>query len=273
MMYSADLIALSRRCEEAARAEAARRRAVARFGPFEALIDPDDSLIWVNYAVPVAPLDDATAAEAALADLCAHFGAYGRQPRFEFNAAPWPDLPALLERVGFTCHDQNPLMVCTPQMHHTFSAPGVQVAPLHHDAPDVDLIAYTTIQQIGFGMEQKAPTPERLAAMREQLHHGQNHLALARLHGTPAGAGLLAVVGATGELAGIATRPDQRRHGVAASLSSALVAAFFRAGGELAWLSAADDAAQAVYAKIGFTLIDSRLSYLVPAEGPEAGEP
>lgn len=263
MMHAADLLTLSRRCEEAARAEAARSRAVARFGPFEALIDPDDPLIWVNYAVPIAPVDGGAAASAALTDLCAHFVAYGRQPRFEFNAAPWPALPALLERAGFTCHDRNPLMVCTPQMHHAFTAPGVQVIALHHDAPDIDLIAYTTIQQISFGIDRQPLTPERIAAMREQLRHGQSYLALARLHGTPAGAGLIAVVDATGELAGIATHPDQRRHGVAASLSSALVAAFFRAGGELAWLSAADEAAQAVYAKIGFTLIDSRLSYLL----------
>lgn len=266
MQPPADLLALSRRCEEAARAEATRSRAVARFGPFEALIDPDDPLIWLNYAVPVAPISAAAADAAALAALCAHFAAYGRQPRFEFNALPWPALPALLERAGFTCHDQNPLMVCTPQMYQACSAPGVQVAPLHHDAPDIDLIAYTTIQQISFGIERRPPTPERLAAMREQLRHGQSHLALARLHGTPAGAGLIAVVDGAGELAGIATHPDQRRQGVAASLSSALVAAFFRAGGELAWLSAADEAAQAVYARVGFTLIDRRLSYLVSAE-------
>ncbi|MEI7771697.1 MAG: hypothetical protein WCI67_17025, partial [Chloroflexales bacterium] len=79
-------ITLSRRCEESARAAAARGREVVRFGPFEALIDLGTDLIWLNYAVPAEPVGDPGAARAALEDLKAHFRSRGRRPRFEFNA-------------------------------------------------------------------------------------------------------------------------------------------------------------------------------------------
>lgn len=72
--------------------------------------------------------------------------------------------------------------------------------------------------------------------------------------GTTLGSGL-------SELQGVTTLPDARRRGVAATLSSALVANVFAQGSEAVWLSAEDAAARACYAKIGFRTIGSRLNY------------
>jgi hypothetical protein len=52
---------------------------------------------------------------------------------------------------------------------------------------------------------------------------------------------------------------------VAASLTSFLTEQLFAAGGTLAWLSAGDAAAQAVYERVGFAVVDMRLNYIEPA--------
>jgi len=67
------------------------------------------------------------------------------------------------------------------------------------------------------------------------------------------------------ELAGVATSPALRRRGVAATLTSFLTDQLFAAGGTLAWLSAGDAAAQAVYERVGFAVVDTRLNYIEPA--------
>ncbi len=72
--------------------------------------------------------------------------------------------------------------------------------------------------------------------------------------GTTLGADLI-------ELQGVTTRAEFRRRGVAASLSSALVAAHFAHGGRAVWLSAEEDAARDCYTKIGFRTVGSRLNY------------
>jgi predicted GNAT family acetyltransferase len=49
---------------------------------------------------------------------------------------------------------------------------------------------------------------------------------------------------------------------VAATISSFLTKQLFDQGGSLAWLSAADAAAQAVYQRVGYAVIDERLNYI-----------
>jgi len=44
-----------------------------------------------------------------------------------------------------------------------------------------------------------------------------------------------------------------------------LAGQLFAAGGRLAWLSAGDAAAQSVYERVGFAVVDTRLNYIEPA--------
>jgi ribosomal protein S18 acetylase RimI-like enzyme len=220
-------------------------------------------MIWLNYAVPVGPIDDAPAA-AALADLRQAFAQHQRRPRFEFNALPWPTLPNMLKRAGFMLQERHPLMVCTPYSFRRFAAPGVAVRWLSAGDPAPTLAAAMALQSESFGGPAELPPADEVERLRDQLRAGTLCFAFATLDGMPAGAGSTAPIDGVAELAGVATSPALRRRGVAASLTSFLTEQLFAAGGTLAWLSAGDAAAQSVYERVGFVVTDTRLNYIEP---------
>jgi ribosomal protein S18 acetylase RimI-like enzyme len=251
----------SRLCEQHAIRDAERTREVIDAGPFRALLHRQDDMIWLNYAVPVAPLGEDGEIEAALHELASVFAARKRRLRFEFNALPWPRLGPVLERFGLHLHARHPLMVCTPTDLRPVAAPGVAVRLLGPTSPAADLLAFRTVLSEGFG-DGAPPTPEAVAALRDELASGCVIHALAEVEGAPAAVGSLTPIGEVAELVGVATRPALRRRGAAATLSSALAREHFASGGTLLWLSAGDDIARAVYEKVGCRLIDERLSYM-----------
>lgn len=258
-------VELSRLCEQNANAVSAQSRTIIDCGPFRALLDPTTDMIWLNYAVPVGAIDDAQATAAALADLRRAFAQHQRRPRFEFNALPWPTLPRLLESAGFQLQERHPLMVCTPHNFRHFAAPGVVVRWLDSDAPAATLAATMALQSESFGGPADLPPADEVERLRDQLRAGTLCYALATLDGVPAGAGSTAPIDGVAEVAGVATSPALRRRGVAASLTSFLAKQLFAAGGTLAWLSAGDAFAQAVYERVGFAVVDTRLNYIEPA--------
>jgi ribosomal protein S18 acetylase RimI-like enzyme len=256
-----NIVELSRRCELAAYAAAMPNRATMRFGPFVALIDPHESLIWLNYAIPVAPLDAET--PQALTALAEHFAAHQRTLRFEFHAAPWPDLPPLLEAAGLQLDERQPVLVCTVATLHQPTDPTLMIRFLTADATPTELAAVVTIQQMGFGGGAGEVTEERLRWMRNAIRADHERYALALMNGVPVGAGSLLPAGPIAEIVGVATHPSFRRRGVAAILSAALARAHFAGGGEVCWLSAGDDLARRVYQRVGFQVIDERLNFSI----------
>lgn len=255
---------LSRQCDTHARRDAERHREVVDAGPFRALISRDSDLIWLNYAVPLGPLPSVEQTQASLEELRQAFAARGRRLRFEFNALAWPDLPAVLERAGLELHAEQPLMVCDPQSLRIVQAPGASAELLDDESSDELLTAFMRIQRLGFDPQPAPVTPADVASLRAELASARSLLALVRLDGTPASAAAISPIGPVAELAGVATDPDLRRRGGAATVSSFLVREHFRRGGRLAWLSAGDAGAQAAYEQVGFRLIDSRLNYIEP---------
>jgi ribosomal protein S18 acetylase RimI-like enzyme len=255
---------LSRLCDQHARRDAERTREVIDVGPFRALLDRTDDMIWVNYAVPIALPGSDASAHRALGELGRVFGVRGRRLRFEFNALPWPELPRMLEQAGLELQDQHPLMVCTPVSFTPVAAPGVDTRLLDAAATDADLRAFQTILRLSFEANPREVTDADVANLRRRLTGGLHLHALAALHGVPAGAASLSPIDDIAELAGVATHPNMRRRGVAATLSSFLTRQHFNRGGRMAWLSAADQGAQAAYRKVGFQLIDVRLNYIGP---------
>jgi ribosomal protein S18 acetylase RimI-like enzyme len=155
-------------------------------------------------------------------------------------------------------------MVCTPAGLRRFRAPGVDVRFLKADEPEDTLAATMALQSESFGGPSELPSAEKVDRLRDQLSAGTLCYALATLDGVPAGAGSTAPIDGVAEVAGIGTTPALRRRGVATSLTSFLTEQLFAAGGTLAWLSAGDAAAQAVYERVGFAVIDMRLNYLEP---------
>ncbi len=252
---------LSRQCELNANAASATSRSVIDVGPFQALLDPATDMIWLNYAVPISPIDPHNVA-AALAELRRVFAEHNRTIRFEFNALPWPELAGMLEQDGLVLHGRHPLMVCTPASFRPFNAPGVAVTMLHGDEPDALLSAGMQIQSESFEVSTEPPPGAEIERVRSRIRAGTLQGALALLDGVPAGAGNMIAIAGVAELGGVATSPAFRRLGVAATLSSFMTEQLFVNGGRLAWLSAADVAAQAVYQRVGYSVIDERLNYI-----------
>ncbi len=255
---------ISRTCDDHARRDAERSREVIDAGPFRALLSRSTDLIWLNYAVPVGLLGDAAQAQAGLAELRRAFAARERRLRFEFNAQAWPELAPLLEQSGLVLHAEQPIMVCEPHTLRPFEAAGTRAELLGEASGDELLAAFLGIQRRGFEDQPAPVTPTDVAALRDALAHSAHLQALVWIDGAPASAASLSPIGPVAELAGVATDPTMRRRGGAATASSFLVREHFQRGGQLAWLSAGDAAAQAVYQLIGFQLIDSRLNYIEP---------
>lgn len=254
--------ALLQACERNAIQAAAQNRDVIDVGHFQALLNPSDDLIWLNYAVPVAPIDDPQAIADDLKQLRRVFDRYRRKLRFEFSATLWPELPPLLEQAGLTLHARHPLMICTPGTLQPFAASGVTVRLLDATTPDDLLARALTIRDEGFGHTPAPPSAALVASFRALIQAGRDLHALAFYHDSPAAVGSMTPIEGIAELTGVATRPALRRHGAAAALSAALTAEHFRLGGTLAWLSASDAIAQAVYTKVGYRLVDERLTYI-----------
>ncbi|HEY9649827.1 MAG TPA: GNAT family N-acetyltransferase, partial [Coleofasciculaceae cyanobacterium] len=131
-------------------------------------------------------------------------------------------------------------------------------------ADDIETITtYLSVRNQGFDYHaDEPPTKQEIAELSEQIQQGRMHCALARLDGIPAGIGVILPLFGIAELAGVATIPALRRRGVAATLCSVLVNDHFQSGGDLVWLSAGDEIAQATYERIGFRVVDTRLNYI-----------
>ncbi len=251
------MLALLARIEEHARKVAGLQCEEIAAGPFRALIHPTSDVSWFSYAVPYGPLDDAAGVDEHLQDLRRLFHARERTFRFEFTESLWPTLPGVLERAGMVLEARHPLMLCTPDDLRLVKAEGVAV---RYITEADDLGAYRALIRVGFGGGPGPGSEQEAIEVRDALRQGMCY-ALATLDGTPAGAGGYLPLDGLCELVAITTLPAMRRRGVAATLSSFLAQDHFAHGGELAWLSAADEGAQAVYRRIGFRNVGARLNY------------
>jgi ribosomal protein S18 acetylase RimI-like enzyme len=261
-------LALLRRIEETGNRATAQHREVVPVGPFSALLDRATDMIWLNYAVPAGPLNDARQVSDALRQLRWVFVERKRVLRFEFTGELWPELPQILEGAGLQLQASHPLMLCTPDDFRPIRVPQVRVQIVRASSDDRTLATFTTVTQEGFGMveEPVPPSQEQIDQLRRDLEGEHVHSALAWLEGEPAGAATTIGFEEVAELAGVATLPALRRRGVAVTTSSVLVQDHFDRGGAVVWLSAGDAAAQAVYERIGFRVAGERLNYIAAEE-------
>lgn len=227
-------------------------------GPFVALLHPTDPAPWFNYAMPVEPLDAEPLVLAYLAELQTVFGDHQRTLRFEWTQALWPTLPRLLKHVGLFPESASPQMVCTRASWQPYTARAVTVRLL---TTADDVYAYRQLTTLGFGRSPEAVTPAEVAELRQALDNGWQY-GLAELDGHWAGVGGFKALDGLTEIVAVATHPALRRRGVAATLTSFLVQTHFAQVGEVVFLFAADAAAQAVYARVGFQTCAVRLSYV-----------
>ncbi|HYM66917.1 MAG TPA: GNAT family N-acetyltransferase [Patescibacteria group bacterium] len=184
--------------------------------------------------------------------------------RVEYNDAILSDLEPWLISAGFELRERNPLMACRPQTFIPFAADGITLSRLDPGSPPADLEAFQQIRWTDGG-ETTAPVPpaERLLV---ELAAASSVYLLAWLDGEPAGTGVSHPLQGAAEIVGVVTRTDRRRRGVAATVTSELVARHFDSGGDFVFLDASGEAAAAVYRRLGFTRFGANLVF-------GAGEP
>jgi GNAT superfamily N-acetyltransferase len=256
-----DDLSLLRRIEANTVRASADGRACETVGPFFAAAHPTNDMIWLSYAVPLSAHRGRADVAAAVPPLRAWFKRHNRRLRFEILEPLWPELAGQLLACGVELQGRMPLMLCAPDDLRPVDAPtGVSITPLEASVDDDVLRESMAVARRAFGEGRCDPSPQEVAEHRDAQAKGRYRTAAAWLDGTIVAVGTMSV--GNDELVGIATAPEFRRRGIAAAVSHHLLADHFRRGGHLAWLSAGDDPARRVYARIGFRLVGDQVNLM-----------
>ena len=141
----------------------------------------------------------------------------------------------------------------------------MRITILAADDSDASLDAFIRVSAEVFG---RGSLPHELAEQRArlriELQAGARRAVMGCIGDRPAGVAALTPAESVGELVGVATLPEFRRRGIASTLCGKLVSDHFQAGGDIAWLSAEDAAAQAMYRTIGFNDAGIYANYILP---------
>ena len=253
-----DCKALLRKLEDSYVQAARKRTGAIQSGPFLITLNPTTNLRWLNNASVGDDSQPITSADIRAMEKV--FLDHQRMPRMELFKELRPDLVKALIAEGFEIESEMPVMVCTPRTFRPAANPQVQVEFLTTDS---DPTPYMRVVDASFEHDEPI-TPERIEGMRQSLRKGSQWSALARIDGRPAAVASLVVSDSTCELAGVGTLPDFRRRGAASTVSTRLLEEFFKHG-DIAWLSAGDDVAQAVYERLGFTLVGAQVNISKPS--------
>jgi ribosomal protein S18 acetylase RimI-like enzyme len=218
------------------------------------MVDPIRDLFYLSSAVP----DRGTGAEAAavLGELEDAFRSRARTPRLEFIEDLSPELPAVLDERGWQRTERIPVLTCDHDGLRVPAAPaGLEVAtPPPERARD-----FLMVQRIAF--EDDGPiTDDELERWHSRAERSVRVVAIRDgvLVGTAIAVG---PVEGVVEIVGVATLPEHRRQGIAGVLTAVATAQAFERGGELAWLSAADDAAARIYERAGYARVATQVGY------------
>jgi ribosomal protein S18 acetylase RimI-like enzyme len=231
-------------------------------GPFRALLDPATDLVYLNYAVPVAPLGPWPAIAEALGYLRMAFGVRRRTLRFEFTRELWPELAPALERGGLRLEARQPTMLVDAGSFTPRSSAAVTVRWLEPGHAAEEIAEFFRIRDVSFGVADAVDRSAEASDLLARMRSGNLRAAIALADGVRAGVGCTTPVAGVAELAGVGTLAEFRRRGVAATLSSGLVRDHFARGGDLVWLSAGDATAEAVYRRLGFRVVATHVNYI-----------
>jgi len=226
-------------------------RKVIDQGPFRILIDPKRTVVFVNYAVvlhpPESPVED-------VANLVTTFESFQRVPRIEYAKQATLGLDEALSQAGFKMEHELPLMACTPETFRP-RASGVEVRTLG-PADDVRVYYRTANQAFDVQWPVSATPIWKGDADKET---GALSIAIGYIDGEPVGC---ACMGPTWELSGVGVVPEFRRRGVASAVSTRLLENHFT-NADLAWLTAEDESAEALYRGLGFKTIGAHQAWAI----------
>lgn len=227
------------------------------FGPFRAVIPASNQPgAWVTI---VEGTVDGRETARAVAGLRSVFRQRSAELEIEYNEALYPKVGAWLEAAGLTFAERNPLMACRPDGFKPVSAPDVTMSRLTASSDAADLQTFQTIRWTNGGDEdRKAPAGEQL---RNAVGSATSVYLLAWIDGEAAGTGVSHALRGAAEIVGVVTRVDKRRRGIAAAVTSDLVARHFAAGGNFVFLDAANEEAARVYERLGFKRFGDNVVY------------
>ncbi len=240
-------------------ANLAARPAPVESGPFVIGVDPGTDNPGINYATPRPGADITSADVSALVEA---FKNVNRKPRLEYVVNCAPGLEALLLAAGFAVEERHEYLTClsgslTPP-------PTPEGFVLSEPATDADREAMVTAQHAAFGAPPAAVDADVARMSRLQSRGGVAFMAVAPDGTCVAGGQAVPPHDAVSEVAGIATRPEYRRRGIAAALTAAVTSRLFAAGTEIAWLEASGPDSWRVYERIGYRPTGSRLYIALP---------
>lgn len=226
-------------------------------GPFGAVLPTANQPGgWVTIAEGAVDEPDI---EEAAAGLRSVFKQHDAKLEIEYNEALFPKVGPWLEAAGFALAERNPLMACRPDGFKPFVAPGVVLQRLTPESGMADLQAFQAIRWTSGGDDDRAAPAVEL--LTKELPSATSAYLLAWLDGERAGTGVSHALNRVAEIVGVVTKQDKRRRGIAASVTSDLVALHFAAGGDFVSLDEANDAATRVYERLGFKEFGANLVY------------
>ena len=231
--------------------------------PFTLFFHPTNTFKYFNYAIPD---DDSAGVQATVFQAMRKaFQERGRTARLEFFEAFAPGLPAALRKNGFLEEARQWSMLCTPSsLRPVPPVDGLVITDLDRKASWEDTREFIAVQGEGFNPQGKTrPTETEIQHKLERLRSGSSRALLARINDQPVSAAEFGkpIAGVT-EITGIATLPDYRRRGLAAQLTAQALKIAFSMGVQTACLTAADENAGHVYAKVGFSPFSIMLAYI-----------
>lgn len=249
--------------QEQLRASASAQFNVISTPGFSCFINPDDDSTGSNYAIPTLP--DAGQDDDALDAMIDVFVSRKRQPCLEYIAAFAPALADRLEARGFMAEAPTLLMVCTLETFvATTTVAELTISHLTDESPIQDMVDVMTVQRRAFG-DPAAEAPSAEEALQFRQRFGANTFFMGMMNGTTVTVGSLQLPHrGIAEVAGIATLPEYRRRGLASALTSAIVDYSFQLGLDALFLTAGDEKAGRVYAKIGFRAEGEAVAYTLP---------
>jgi ribosomal protein S18 acetylase RimI-like enzyme len=225
---------------------------VVSVGPFTLFFHRETDFPFLSYARPTGPLDSDLSE--AIAGVRAAFAGRGRPCRWEFIQDLAPGLPDALREGGFPEPERYPLMVVTPAAFRPAPVAEAEVRLLRLED---DMMPVAAVAIRAFGMDQ---APEELAVNIWAAMERGLRMAAAFVDDVPVAAGVHTPLDGVTELAGIGTLPEYRNRGLGGALSSFLVADAHAQGCECVFLTAGDDAARRLYARIGFQQVGTGMA-------------
>jgi len=227
------------------------------FGPFRALIPASNEPgAWVTIVEGTVHERETARAVAGLRSV---FQQRKAELEIEYNEALYPQVGVWLEAAGLTFAERNPLMACRPDGFKPWSSPDVTVHRLTSTSDATDLQAFQTLRWTNGGDEDRAvPGVE---VLRTDVASPRSVYLLAWIDDEAAGTGVSHALRGAAEIVGVVTRVDKRRRGIAATVTSDLVARDFASSGDFVFLDAANEEAARVYERLGFKRFGNNVVY------------